>query len=447
MTSSTAAPTHDVDPAALFADPYPVYAELRANAPVAWVPSLARHLVTRYEDVVAVARAEETFTAHEDETPENEIVGETMMNKDGADHRRVRKQMAAPLKPNAIREKWEPVFRANTEAMLDELAGRGEADLFTDFSTPLAAMNLAAFLGFEGVTADDLITWCKGIIDSSANYLDDPELRERGFAARAAVVDAVDAAVERVRGHPDASVISAMVNTAEPMPREEMYSNVMISIGGGLNEPRDVLLTAVYGLLTNPDQLAQAQADPSLWMTAFEEACRWVSPIGMFIRQVAQPIEIAGVQLRPGDKIAGVLASANRDERVYDNPDEFDINREGPRHIAFGGGGPHFCLGAWAARVGVGEIALPALFDRLPNLRLDPEPDVQWSGFIFRGPLSMPVHWDALTGRAAGCRLAAGVQSLVESASAYEALWRNPSITSSSVWMNAARAADLSSGR
>jgi cytochrome P450 len=395
-SSDTAAPEVALDPLAMFADPYPTYATLRREAPVAWSPTFGRFMVSRYQDVIQVSRDWETFTAHEEGASENRVVGETLMTFDGEEnHLRLRRMLEGPLKPRAVREHWEPVFRANTTALLDEIADRGHADLFTDFATTLAAMNLSAFLGFDGVSPTQTIEWCKGIIDSGGNIMDDPEIWERGFVARAGVIEAVDAAVERVRSKPDPSMISSMVNSDDPMTPEQMYSNVMISIGGGLNEPRDALLTAVYGLLTNPDQLAAAKADPALWRNAFEESCRWVAPIGMFIREVAKPVELSGVNLEPGDKISALLASANRDEEVFDHPDDFDIYRKGPIHLSFGGGGPHYCIGAWASRASTSSIILPSLFERLPNLRLDPAGDVTWGGMVFRGPLSMPVLWDA----------------------------------------------------
>jgi cytochrome P450 len=257
----------------------------------------------------------------------------------------------------------------------------------------LAAINLASFLGFTDVSAEELISWCKGIISSGDNYMNDPEVTVRGFAARDGVMDAVDAAIDRLQGNPDPSMISSMINAEEPMSAEQIYNNILISIGGGLNEPRDVLLTATYGLLTNPDQLADVKSHPRLWRSAFEEACRWVAPIGMFIRQVHRPVELSGVQLAPGEGIAAIIASGNRDESVYENADAFDIHRKAPNHLAFGGGGPHYCIGAWASRSSVASITLPAMFERLTNLRLNG--DVTWGGFVFRGPLTMPVSWDA----------------------------------------------------
>jgi cytochrome P450 len=112
----------------------------------------------------------------------------------------------------------------------------------------------------------------------------------------------------------------------------------------------------------------------------------------MYPRQVTEPVVLAGVPLEPGDRLGLVVASGNRDERVFTAPDEFDVRRPETGHIAFGGG-PHFCLGTWVARLAVGQIAVPLLFSRLRGLRLG-EP-ARFSGWVFRGPLNLPVVWDA----------------------------------------------------
>jgi cytochrome P450 len=167
---------------------------------------------------------------------------------------------------------------------------------------------------------------------------------------------------------------------------------VKVIIGGGLNEPRDAIATAAYALLSNPRQRAAVEADPALWRDVFEETVRWVAPIGMYPRQTTREVELGGVRLPKGAKLGVILASANRDESVFENPASFDIHRTKKPHVAFGGG-PHFCLGAWAARIQVGEVALPALFARLKKLRLTR--NVEFGGWVLRGPLSLPCAWDA----------------------------------------------------
>nr|WP_275586583.1 cytochrome P450 [Geodermatophilus normandii] len=173
---------------------------------------------------------------------------------------------------------------------------------------------------------------------------------------------------------------------------DEIRTNVKIFIGGGVNEPRDVLAVAAYALLSHPDQLTDVLGGTTPWKAVFEEAVRWVSPIGMYPRQVTEDVELGGVALHAGDRLGVVIASANRDERIFDRPDEFDTRREVKPHLAFGGG-PHFCLGTWVARASIGEVGLPTLFDRLPGLTLTDADAVRLHGWVFRGPLSVPVTW------------------------------------------------------
>ena len=173
-----------------------------------------------------------------------------------------------------------------------------------------------------------------------------------------------------------------------------MRANVKVIIGGGLNEPRDAIATAAAALLQAPAQNELVQANSKLWRTVFEETVRWVSPIGMYPRQVITQVELGGVNLPAGARIGVVLASGNRDEAVFENPNAFDITRPKRAHIAFGGG-PHFCLGAWAARALVSDVALPALFGRLRNLRLAPHEKIRSGGWVFLGQLNLPCIWDA----------------------------------------------------
>ncbi len=390
----TRPPVVEVDPLALSKDPYPIYAELRRDAPLAFAPALGMHLVTRYADVSAVAGDPKTFSSVGGGTPGDEIVGETVMQKDGEEHRLERRALDAPLRPRIVRDQWSAVFGANAKELLDRIVGRGGADLLAEFARPLAAANLLAYLGFESTTTVELIDWCEGIINGSSNFVGDPDVRAHGLRARRAVIAAVDAAVERVSAVPDESVISAMVHSGHEMSSSRMYADVMITIGGGLNEPSHALTTATFALLTHPDQRAAIANDPALWERVFEEAVRWVSPIGMLQpRKSTRAVELCGIELQPGDQVAPVIASANRDEQIFSAPDEFDISRPAMRHLSFGKG-PHFCAGAPMARSQVG-IALPEVFRRLPGLRLDPDHEVPWSGFIFRGPVSLHVRWDA----------------------------------------------------
>jgi cytochrome P450 len=183
-----------------------------------------------------------------------------------------------------------------------------------------------------------------------------------------------------------------MVNSDQEFTFDEIRSNVLVTIGGGLNEPRDAIGTAVYGLLAHPDQRALAESDDSMWSKVFEEAVRWVSPVGMYPRQVTSSVELGGVKLEAGARIGVLIGSANRDDEVFPEGERFDIRRSKSPHLAFGGG-VHYCLGTWSARTLVGGLMLPELFRRLPGLSLSPSRQVTWEGWVFRGPTSLPVEW------------------------------------------------------
>jgi cytochrome P450 len=188
------------------------------------------------------------------------------------------------------------------------------------------------------------------------------------------------------------SVLSSMIHADEPQTVEQIYANIKVAIGGGVNEPRDSILTMVLGLLENPDQLERVQSDPGLWPAAFEEAVRWISPIGMYPRRIARDTVFSGIQLREGQQIGLCVGAANRDASRFEHPDRFDMFREKKSHLAFGAGS-HFCAGTWVARHMVGRLVVPGLFARLPNLRLKDPDAVRIRGWVFRGPTTLPVAW------------------------------------------------------
>ena len=173
---------------------------------------------------------------------------------------------------------------------------------------------------------------------------------------------------------------------------EQIRANIKLAISGGQNEPRDAIAGAVWALLTHPEELARVLGGDVGWDQVFAEYVRWMSPIGMSPRRVAQSYEVDGVLFEPEERVFFMFGAANRDPEIFDEPDRFDLTRDASKHIAFGAG-PHFCAGAWASKALVAEVALPMLFERFPTLRLDGE--VSFGGWAFRGPLSLPVAWSA----------------------------------------------------
>lgn len=177
----------------------------------------------------------------------------------------------------------------------------------------------------------------------------------------------------------------------ERLSKAEVLANLKLILLGGMQEPGHALGIALWALLQHPEALAEVRAHPELLDGAVEEALRWHSPVGTQTRQVTERTEIAGVTLEPGTVIAAVLASANQDERHWQQPERFDIHRTGA-HAAFGLGA-HHCAGASLARHEV-RLPLRLILERLPRLRTDPEQPVELSGWEFRAPLALHARWD-----------------------------------------------------
>jgi cytochrome P450 len=195
---------------------------------------------------------------------------------------------------------------------------------------------------------------------------------------------------------PDGSVLSSMLHHDEGgdhMTREEIVANTKLMLSGGLQEPRDVIALVIHALGSNPEQLEQVRSDRRLVKPAVEETLRWAGPVGTSTRQTTETTELAGVKLEEGALVGAVLSSANRDPRRFTDPDLFDVLRKEGAHLAFAVGN-HFCLGAWFGRH-LARVSLDILLDRLPGLRLVTERPATLSGWEFRAPDSMWVHWDA----------------------------------------------------
>ncbi|MGO1183251.1 MAG: cytochrome P450 [Micrococcaceae bacterium] len=384
----------------LYRDPFPTFERLRAEGGVHWVPAVGRYLVTSYAAVHDTELDQQTFSADEQGSLMIRAMGHSMLRKDDPDHQVERRAWQPVLRPSAVKKAWTPIFHRNAQRYLNELRAKGpEADLVWDFAAPYVSENLRAITGLHNVTQADLQRWSQTMIDATGNYADDPDVWARGEESFNEVDTALDEMLDWHRRHPDDSLISALLAVPDyQMPIESIRANLKMTIGGGLNEPRDAIGVAAWALLRDPEQrrLATAQGEGSgNWDAVFDEAIRWVAPIGMYSRQTTRDTVLQGVALPAGAKLGICLLSANRDETQWPDPERFEVRRAGQgAHLAFGKG-VHVCLGAWVARAEVAEVALPKLFAELPELRLVPERPPVPGGWVFRGMDEMPVRWGA----------------------------------------------------
>lgn len=384
------APVTHIDPAAFRADPYPMLARMRAMAPVTYVPELGATLFTRRDDIFTQEKRIEVFSSHQPDGLMTKLMGENLMRKDGAPHQAERRALFPALSPRVVRDHWLAQFQASAAAILADLRPRGACDLVRDYAMPVSAEALKVITGLTSMPAPEMDRVSQGMIDGCANYAGDPAITAHCHDCTASIDAHIDAMLPRVTASPDHSALSVMQRAGLPM--ESIRANIKLIISGGQNEPRDAIAGTIWALLTHPDQLTQVQAGQATWGQAFDEYARWISPIGMSPRRVARVDTVCGVTFQPEDRVFFMFSSAGRDEAHFDAPDRFDITRDTGPAISFGAG-PHFCAGAAAARALIAEVALPMAFAALPDLALNgPAP---FAGWAFRGPLSVPVRWDA----------------------------------------------------
>lgn len=372
-------------------DPYAIYKRLRVDSPVLRVKAIGRTLVTKAADTRVVRTNPELFSSDDPDTPmERAFQAHTLMRKDGDEHMRERMAMVPTFSPKNLKSLWGPLYAESLNEFLDQLPTDEIVDLFPCLAGPVAARFLAKVLGIPAATDTEMQRWSQALIEGAGNFGWLPEPFERTDKAHIEMNRCIEARIPELRACPDQSALSVMINANEPIAMSQILANMKIAIGGGINEPRDALLTILFGLLNNPDQLQELK-HTGKWGDAFEEGVRWVAPIQVSSRRATEDTEIRGFQIVKNEVVMIVQASANHDEELFEEPERFNVFRKKTPHQSFGGG-PHHCMGTHLARMVIGRIMLPTLFERFPNMQLVNAESVVWNGFGFRGPLNLPVR-------------------------------------------------------
>ena len=375
-------------------DPYPVYARLRAESPVAWVPAVGLWLVTRAADVEFVTTRPDLFSAHVDGSPlDRSFGGPTILTVDGERHLDLRRSLDATYKPRVVAsyidELVTPIAEAALAAVLESPGNR--AELMASYFEPISVLSLGAVLGLGHVPAETLQDWFHGLAMGAINFEGDPG-RQRISDATAARIDAeLRPLMESLQGSPDGSTIASMLTVGRMRTIEEVMPSLKVIILGGMQEPGHAAGSCLAGLLADAEQLDLVRSEPTRWDDAVHEGLRWVAPIGTQTRQATGDIDVAGSTIPDGSPVGAVVASACRDDAVFEDPDRFDIRRVRRPNAAFGYG-PHFCAGHAFAR-GQEAIALRLLVEALPGLALDPRHEVSFRGWEFRAPTELRVTW------------------------------------------------------
>jgi cytochrome P450 len=371
----------------LTADPHPVLARLRATEPVAWVPVLDGWLVTGYALAQRVMRDAETFTVDDPRFSTAAVVGPSMLSLDGAEHARHREPFVAPFRPAPVRDRYAGVVAESTERLIDTLLPAGRAELRGDFAGPLALAVVADALGLTGVDAAAVRSWYAALVESVSAVTAGGPATPGGAAAFRELGESV----ARTIADRDADSLLVDVVHTHGLSTREAVANAAVLMFGGIDTTESMLANLVLHLLERPAVLAEVRADRTLLPNAIEESLRLEPAASVVDRYATRDTTLAGARIRAGDLVRVSIAGAGRDPSVFADPDVFDVHRPNARaNLAFALG-PHFCLGARLARVEA-EIAVNAMLDRLPGLRL--AAPVTPSGLVFRKPAALPVHWD-----------------------------------------------------
>ena len=382
-----------LDPYLYSGEPWPVYQRLRDEAPV-YRDRNGLWCISRYRDVLEIEKDTATYSSAHGSRPLLEF-NVSMINKDDPVHTQQRKLVSGRFTPGHLR-RHEDLVRAAVTELIDAIAPTGRAEVVEQLAAPLPAMIICQLIGYDLDVWPRLKWWSETTMGNAGFLEDDPR---RPYDADAAMADFGEEsyrlwAARRDDPKDDLMSIWATSNLdGAPMPVEEVLNEAILLVDGGAETTRSTIGQTVLALCRHPDQKTRLIEAPELLRTtAVEEFIRWSSPILNMRRTVTADHERDGQTLAAGEQVLLMYASANRDERIFDQPDLFDVGRRHNHHVAFGFG-THFCLGANLARLEI-RVLFEELLRRLPDFRLAPgfEPEFV-PGFFTRTLRELPIEF------------------------------------------------------
>jgi hypothetical protein len=393
------------------ADPYPVYARMRAAGPVHFRlfeqpdgRELPVWVLTRWQDCVSVLRdprfsAQKNFlemiagpaAQMEELKPLVRTYNALMLFVDPPRHTRLRNLVGKAFTPRRVQH-LRPRVEAIVTQLLDQAEARGRLDLMADLAVPLPIIVIAELLGVPVEDRDRLKVW-----SDNAALLLDGTLRDDHLAVAVPnfleLVDYLKHVIEARRKEPRDDLISALVaaqDADDSLDDYEVLATCALILGAGHETTTNLIGNGMWALLRDRAAFQRLGREPGLLPSAVEELLRFDSPVQVTSRVPLEDVEIQGVAIPKGDEVNTLIGSANRDPAQFPEPDRLVLDRPDNRHLSFGHG-PHFCLGAPLARL-EGEVAFGELARRFPEMRLERDPPPRRAGFVLRGLQSLPVN-------------------------------------------------------
>lgn len=388
------------------ANPYPMFARMRREAPIMWGENSQSWYISKYSDVQSISRDlhyGKEFTPFRQVNPlicmlppvKEMIEARTafMLNQDPPDHTRLRALVNKAFTPSMVAG-MRPHIQNITDRLLDAVEDKGGVDLVEQFAFPLPVTVIAEMLG---VPAEDRELF-KGWSRPMAEMLEpgDAAISTKAHAAKALheLLGYLKPLIEKRRRDPRQDLISALVQAEEQgqkLSGDEVIGNVVLLLVAGHETTVSLISNGIYNLLRHPDQLALLKEKPDLITTAVDELLRYDSPVQLTRRQASEDVDVGGQQIKAGQMLVLLLGSANRDPEQFADPDSLDITRTDNKHLSFGTG-IHHCLGAALAEA-EGQIAIATILRRFSKIKLtaDEKDIVYKMPFALRGPVELPV--------------------------------------------------------
>jgi hypothetical protein len=376
-------------------DPYPLYARLRAESPVHRNDELGFWALARHADVLAafkdVKRFSNRFGVSIDPSSygPHARFGTSFLAMDPPEHTRMRGLVSRSFTPRRVRQ-MEPNIRKLAIGYLDGLVGAGDFDVIAEFAGKLPMDVISEMLGVPAEDRDSLRAWADLLVHREDGMLDVPP---EGVEAFGKLRDYFKDLIADRRLHPGEDLLSSLFELEEGDDRlseSELLGFCNLMIVAGNETTTKLLANALYWLDRNPDQrarLASGRVGMSQWV---EETLRYDNSTQMLVRTVSEDVTIEGQRLAADDKVILLVGSANRDERVFERADEYDLSRDCGPMLSFGQG-THFCLGASLARL-EGAVALEEWWKRFPDYRVEPDGLARVHSVNVRGFARLPVH-------------------------------------------------------
>jgi cytochrome P450 len=366
----------------LFGNPFPWYAQMRSESPVLYHADLKCWMVFRYEDVKRVSSDWQVFSSKIPHPPEQTDLTQSLIHTDPPKHQSLRSLVAKVFTARRV-EELAPRITQITHELINKVSGQASFDFIHDLATPLPIIVIAEILGVPVEDRADFKRWS----DEIASSLEpDPESIK-------AMADYFRRLLEQRRHNPSEDLISNLIaahESGDTLTAQELVDFCMLLLLAGNETTINLLGNALLCFNEYPEVWERLKQQPKLLPLAIEEVLRYRSPIQGMDRFTTVETQLGGQTIPAGQMVLAWIGSANRDETQFDRPDDFVIDRDPNPHLSFGNG-IHFCLGAPLARL-EGKIALSAVLERLPNLRVDPNVTVEFLPSVgFHGVKSLPV--------------------------------------------------------